>query len=295
MRTEVVLRGCHDTAPRLTSFSLAARENMKLRFASWNVNNRNPTRRHVEIFWDVRPDILALQEVCPAFHDALASEDVFAWDAFSLKLRPASKSEGRSRRLGCSLLGTARFRLCSCSLVPRLVFPERTLVATVEANGGVVTVCSFHTPPGASWGEVKPRTLKAIAQWLRRQPPPLIFGIDANCPKMDHPDIQRNEWWWEDEPLLLGAVPLHKLQDVFRVYLANNPNELAGIVGARPNGPLAISYVRGSGPQTTECRYDFIYATPDVRVDKVAYVFDDTIREASDHALVIADLVLNKF
>jgi hypothetical protein len=120
----------------------------------------------------------------------------------------------------------------------------------------------------------------------------LIFGIDANCPKTDHPDIQRNEWWWEDEQLLLGATPLHKLRDVFRVYLANNPNELAGIVDARPNGPLAISHVRGSGRQTTECRYDFIYATPDVRVDKVAYVFDDIIREASDHALVITDLVV---
>src|SRR5262245_16264084 len=156
---------------------------MKLRFACWNVNNRNPTRRHIEILRDACPDILALQEVCPALHDALAAEDVFAWDAFSLKLRPPRKGDGRSRRLGCSLFGTARSRLRSCSLVPRLVLPERTLVATVEADGGVVTVCSFHTPPGASWGEVKPRTLKAIAQWLQRQPPPLIFGIDANCPK----------------------------------------------------------------------------------------------------------------
>jgi hypothetical protein len=267
---------------------------MKLRFASWNVNNRNPTRRHVEILQDAHPDILALQEVCPAFHDALAEEDVFAWDTFSLKLRPPSKSEGRSRRLGCSLFGTARSRLCSCSLVPRLVFPERALVATVVADGGVVTVCSFHTPPGASWGEVKPRTLKAIAQWLQRQPPPMIFGIDANCPKTDHPDIECNEWWWDDEPLLLGAAPLHTLRDIFRVYLANNPNELAGIVAARPNGPLAISYVRGDGRHTKECRYDFIYATPDVRADNVAYVFDNTIREASDHALVIADLVVRE-
>jgi endonuclease/exonuclease/phosphatase family metal-dependent hydrolase len=265
---------------------------MKLRFACWNVNNRNPTRRHVEILRDTRADILALQEVCPALHDALAAEDVFAWDTFSLKLRPPNQSEGRSRRLGCSLFGTARSRLRSCSLVPQLVFPERTLVATVEADGGSLTVCSFHTPPGASWGEVKPRTLKAIAEWLPRQPPPLIFGIDANCPKTDHPDIQCNEWWWDDEPLLLGETRLHQLQDVFRVYLANNPNELAEIVAARPNGPLAISHVRGSRRKMTECRYDFIYSTPDVGVEKVVYVFDDTIRAVSDHALVIADLVV---
>jgi exonuclease III len=265
---------------------------MKLRFACWNVNNRNPTRRHLEILRDARPDILALQEVCFALHDALEKEGVFAWDAFSLKLRPPSQSEGRSRRLGCSLFGTTRSRLCSSSLVPRLAFPERALVATVEADAGVVTVCSFHTPPGASWGEVKPRTLKAIAQWLQCQPPPLIFGIDANCPKTDHPDIQCNEWWWDDELLLLGGTPLHQLHDVLRVYLANNPNELAKIVASRPNGPLAISHLRGNRRKKTECRYDFIYATPDVGVEKVVYQFDDTIRAVSDHALVIADLVV---
>jgi hypothetical protein len=88
--------------------------------------------------------------VCPALHGALAAKDVFAWNAFSLKIRRPRKCEGRSRRLGCSLLGTARFHLRSCSLVPRLAFPERTIVATVEAGGGAVTVCSFHTPPGAS-------------------------------------------------------------------------------------------------------------------------------------------------
>jgi hypothetical protein len=222
----------------------------------------------------------------------LATEGVFAWDALSLKLLPPSQKEGRSRRLGCSLLGTARSRLRSCSLVPRLFFPERTLVANAEADDGVATVCSFHTPPGASWGEVKPRTLKTIAQWLQRQPPPLIFGIDANCPKTDHPNIQCNEWWWDDEPLLLGGAPLHQLQDVFRVHLANNPRELAGVLAARPTGPLAISHVRGNRRKMTECRYDFIFATPDVGVESVVYVFNCTVRTVSDHALIIADLVV---
>jgi len=265
---------------------------MKIRFASWNVNNRNPTARHVEILQRARPDILALQEVCPALHDALVAEGLFAWDAFSLKLRPPREGEGRSRRLGCSLLGSARSRLRSCSLVPELTFPERTLVATTEGAGGVVMVCSFHTPPGASWGEVKPRTLKAIAEWLSQQGTPMVFGIDANCPKTDHPDIRRNEWWWEDEPLLLGATPLHHLQDVFRVHLAANPNELAAILAARPDGPLAVSHVRGNRRKMTECRYDFIYATADVAVSNVVYEFDESIRAVSDHALVMADLVV---
>ncbi|MCS6845876.1 MAG: hypothetical protein NZ528_16400 [Caldilineales bacterium] len=265
---------------------------MKIRFASWNVNNRKLTRRHIEILHDARPDILALQEVCSALHDALVTEGLFTWDAFSLKLRPPREGEGRSRQLGCSLLGTAGTRLRSCSLVPRLTFPERTLVAIIEGPSGVMTVCSFHIPPGASWGEVKPRTFKVIAGWLERQEGPLVFGIDANCPRFDHPDIQQNEWWWEDEPLLLGPAAPHQLQDVFRVYLEANPKELEAILATRPNGPLAVSHVRGNRQKMTECRYDFIYATPDFEVEKVVYKFDDTIRAVSDHALVIADLVL---
>ncbi len=204
---------------------------------------------------------------------------------------PPRQGEGQSRRLGCSLFGTDRFPLEAYSLIPRLVFPERTLLATVKAADSPLIVCSFHTPPGASWGEVKPRTLKAIARWLSLQPTPLIFGIDANCPKTDHPDISQNEWWWDDEPLLLGGSPLHQLRDVFRVHLENSPAELARTIAARPNGPLAVSYIRGNRRRMTECRYDFIYATPDLAVEKVRYVFDDMVKAVSDHALVIADLI----
>lgn len=265
---------------------------MKLRFASWNVNNRNLSPGHIQIFRDVEPDVVALQEASPSLHQALAAESLFAWGAFSLTLRPPLDGEGRSRRLGCSVFGTDRLRLLEYSLIPGLEFPERTLVTTIEARGAALTACSIHTPPGSNWGEVKPRTLKAIARWLPLQSSPLIFGIDANCPRTDHPNIYQNEWWWDDEPLLLGASPLHELKDVFRVYLDNNPAELVRVIAARPSGPLAVSHVRGKGRNMTECRYDFIYATPDVHVEKVEYVFGGKVKAVSDHAIVVADATL---
>ena len=40
----------------------------------------------------------------------------------------------------------------------------------------------------------------------------------------------------------------------------------------------------------TECRYDFIYATSDVEVHSVRYVFDKPVRAVSDHAVVVANL-----
>lgn len=265
---------------------------MKFRFASWNVNNRNLAPVHVDLLRTVRPDVIALQEVSTSFYAALAATNLFRWSSCSLTLRPCEKGEGRSRRLSCSLFGRSPFCLSESSLVPGLAFPERTLVASLKTPRHRLTVCSFHTPPGASWGEVKPQTLAAIARWLPLQPTPLIFGIDANTPKTDHPDISKNEWWWDDEPLLLGPAPLHALKDAFRLYLDLHPDELARTLALRPAGPLAVSHVRGSRRKLTECRYDFIYVTSDVRVDRVEYLFDVRVKAASDHALVVGDLQL---
>lgn len=263
---------------------------MRFRFISWNVNNRTLTDRHQDRLRELSPDVLALQEASARFHAALTAANLFGWSMSSLTLRPHQDGEGRSRRLGCSLFGREPFRLADSSLVPGLAFPERALVVRLVAEGHRLTACSFHTPPGASWGEVKPQTLKAIAGWLSSQPGPLVFGIDANAPKTDHPDISRNEWWWDDEPLLLGPRPLHGLKDALRLYFDAHPEALAHTVALRPDGPLAVSHVRGNRRKRTECRYDFVYVSRDVRVQRVDYIFDEAIRAVSDHALVIADL-----
>jgi hypothetical protein len=88
---------------------------MKLRFVSWNVNNCNPTPRHVEILRHARPDILALQDVRPAFHKTLAAKCLFQLAVCSLTLRPPINGEGPARRLRLtsSLKSGWRTRRCS--------------------------------------------------------------------------------------------------------------------------------------------------------------------------------------
>jgi exonuclease III len=153
-------------------------------------------------------------------------------------------------------------------------------------------MCSFHTPPGASWGKIKPQTLRAIAEWLAKQSGHTIFGIDANAPKTDHPMFDQNQWWWEDEPTLLGHSPLHELRDCLRLYLAERPRIMEEIVSRRPTGPLAISYRRGNRRKMIECRYDFIYISPGLDVLEVDYRYDESVRAGSDHAPVTALLKL---
>jgi hypothetical protein len=132
--------------------------------------------------------------------------------------------------------------------------------------------------------------MESIARWLSKNRGVVIVGIDANAPKTDHPDISKNSWWWPSEPLLLGGAPLHSLRDALRTYLEAHPSELASIIQARPEGPLALSHIRGNKRKRTECRYDFIYCTREVVVESISYMYNESLEAGSDHALVTAAL-----
>lgn len=263
---------------------------MKIKLANWNINNRLLQTSHFELLCKVNIDILALQEVNLKFYDALSRTNYFACSSFSLLLRPPSKNEGKARQLGCALFGKAPFDISSSFLLKDMPFPERALVARLESASCFINACSFHTPPGASWKELKPKSHKLLAEWLASQSTRFVLGIDANAPKTDHPDITKNEWWWKDEPLLLGANPLHNMKDALRVYLDSHPDILQHLETLRPMGPLALSHVRGNRRKYTDCRYDFIYVTPDIKVKSVEYLYEESVKAGSDHALVVAEL-----
>lgn len=263
---------------------------MKFTFASWNLNNRSLHRGHIRLLQTVDCDLFAVQEATDGFHSELSKASLFDWSVSSLTLRPPRADEGRARRHGCSVFGRSPFRSDSWQVLTEMHFPERALVVQTVSASGPLTVCSFHIPPGASWGIIKPQTMKAIAEWLGTQPGSVVVGMDANSPKTDHPDPLKNEWWWKDEPSLLGPAPLHQLRDAFRRYLSDRQDLLDTIQADRPGGPLAISYVRGRGLQKIPCRYDVILVSPNVMVNKVEYLpLNDAL---SDHALVVSHLEL---
>ena len=111
-------------------------------------------------------------------------------------------------------------------------FPERTMVC----DFGDWMACSFHAPPGVSWGILKPRQAVAIANWLQKVKKPIWFGIDANTPEIDHPNFDETRTHWhtgrrrlKGEPgddVLVASSKMHELNDAFRVYLSNKNKEL---------------------------------------------------------------------
>ena len=181
--------------------------------------------------------------------------------------------------------------------LPGATSPERTLVAEVSVAGRTITVASLAAPPASirKWTPAqKVDQLRAIRR-LAEQTWPLLIGIDQNGPDVDHPDLRRSRWHNEenDEDILFGqeAVDAHGLRDVFRTYLEQRPDRLERIRGRHPDGPLAVSYLRG--PARTPCRYDLIAASPEFRVVDVTYLTDDSYEAGSDHAAITAVLELS--
>ena len=261
---------------------------MNFKVVSWNLKYKKHNLNQIKLLSRLDADIFLLQEVHTNFFRELKKTGSFSWSALSLNHRPPKHGEGIKRSLGCAILGKTG-KLLESKLLENLDFPERTLIAEVELESEGFTFCSFHIPPGASWKEIKPETMKKISLWLTERKNKTIFGIDANTPEIDHPLYRKNKWWWPEEPVLMGPEPLHNLKDVYRGYLNKNPLKYAEIIKKRPEGPLAISYKRGTRAKLP-CRYDFIYTTPDLKPLSVDYCYDKAIEAGSDHAIVKAEL-----
>ena len=93
------------------------------------------------------------------------------------------------------------------------------------------------------------------------------------------------------DDLLVGPEPVHGLEDVLRLYLANRPDDLDLIRADRPNGPLMTSYCT-DGAGERRYRYDAIWVTSYFTVESVEYVYDEAIEAGTDHALVLAGLTV---
>lgn len=150
-------------------------------------------------------------------------------------------------------------------------------------------VCSWAAPPGASWGNAgKGRQVIRYAAELAARSGPVVVGIDRNAPKWERLVLADDEWWNDDEPVLYGPDRAHDLRDIFREQVERDPDLHRRIVAARPEGPLAVTHRR----RTTDCRYDAIYASPEIEVLSITHDWDQAREAGSDHAALLATLEL---
>lgn len=266
----------------------------ELKFGTWNLdvfrNSRAAMEAKLELLekhFGNETSIVALQEVSRTLYRHLLRSGQFDWAYFSLLHRPAGASEAKNRRMGCVLAGDLPVEPLEVGVIDRLPLPERSLVGTFRLNGTEFVAASLHSLTGVGYGAAKTAAFRTITDWLVDEDRPILFGIDANTPEVDHPNHKSTEYWKQGASILFGPDAPHELQDALRTYLSEHPEALEEIRERRPEGPLATTFVRGSD---TASRYDRIYHSPGFTAEAVTHFYDDAQEAESDHALVVADL-----
>ena len=255
------------------------------RIIDWNLQKRRDVASQMEFMDGLGWDILLLQEVLPQRVPLIEDHPGVGRVDLALQHRP-DRATGPLRS-GSAIVVREGLELMASAPMVNVPSPERTMVGGVRVEDHVVAVASLAAPPGVSWGERKAVQVNRYADLWASRSLPLIVGIDRNSPRVDHPDLDRCDWFWEAEERLYGPEPKHDLQDVFRVYLGDNDAEMAALRAERPTGPLATSFLRG---HTTPARDDAIYASPELDVLHVEYHWEDALEAGSDHGLVWARL-----
>lgn len=269
----------------------------RVAFATWNVNwfTRSAHAHECKVaFMAEQPwDVLALQVVTPALLEAIRDAGIAEVAAF-----PAESAE----RFTSGLLARNGFTLGQVSLLGESPQPRRGVWAHAETNGTGFDVLSWHAPNAANREN---RTLKragyiAFDAWSRRRRGPLLVGTDANhgsfyTREEDFPgspfklDFPHDAWWEENR---FWTDPTPHLADVWLEYLDEQPEALARVRANWTGGPSAVSYTRGSAKMPVPDRFDYVLASPEFTIRKVAYDYEGGVAARSDHAFLGAELAL---
>jgi hypothetical protein len=279
---------------------------------SWNIDARGDgLETRIGALAQFTTDVVLLQEVPRRSGVALSNATGFAWA--ELAVMHSEPSAGPSARLGTAILGSDRVHLREVGQIPEERFIEagvraglseaevrdrtgwfhRNLYADVEIDGVTLRVCSFHARPATGGRPGRPplgyaRQLfhRVCADWLAEHPGPMLFGVDANSPYVDHPDPAHWQPSMAGDATLIGPQPRHHLTDALYRWLDEHPEELEHVRTKHPEGPLAISYVTSGAGRPV--RYDHLFVTDDLRVENITYRSPGA--DGSDHGAVIARL-----
>lgn len=279
----------------------------------WCIGGPRRRARQVDVITQAGIDVLCLLEVNPNEIGAFASACGFSW------WRCSAGPGALTRTLAVAVVGNTRAQVSGqqqlrvddflqehdgTPMYAELArwYHQRHLCVDVSLdNEPPIRIGSFHATPGTSRGPGrlgvrgrKPWFHTRIAQWAATWKSPYLFAIDGNTPQVDVCSWDETKFYWprgrageSGEELLLGppGTALHQARDLWREWLATRKGG-ADLARVPPEGPLARSHRLVGGRW---CRYDQIWATGEVEVLDMRYIYD---LSCSDHALVIADIQL---
>jgi hypothetical protein len=227
-----------------------------MKVATWNINQAVGERAAIagSTLREHDVDIALLQEVSPRSFATIQREAGFDWGVnLAHEFGPMLDVIGRGATR-CVAIAGKNSECQAAAPFPDLHLPEKVLAAWVNVDGARVTFVDYHAPYGGH-GHLKPEQAVRIATWLAAQRGPIGMGGDFNTPEKDPLDRTGVRTHWNTgatgmgstlgDDLLVGARPVHALQDTFRTLLACDP---ARAMTIDPEGPLATTINVKDGP-----------------------------------------------
>lgn len=267
----------------------------QVQIANWNLRYSAVahTRRRIAYLQTVDWDILTLQEVSQKAWTEFKQSGLFEVGCYTLEEFSLEPQEYRKH--GVAILVRHGLALREMRLIPGLPKPERALSVQVDGLATPIEVISWHAPNAAGEGsETKMQAYRAVANWLTDKETATVLGFDGNSwnntvkLEWDVPTDKADPYY--EEGLFFSSGAPHHLLDTLKTYYRNNPEAYKAVIQQRPDGPLAVSYVRGSRKNPVPDRFDYIFASPDIEVIQCAYDYEGGIGAGSDHGIVIAAL-----
>ena len=262
---------------------------MKLRFIQWNIKHNSDPVLIAKFILQYKEElcIVQLQEVTTSHFRTIAKILDAQSSAHSLTLRPRGKFEGKNRELGVAIFVFGG-ELTNADLLHRSVFPERTLISELNFENIRLRTLNFHSLTGVGYRQAKSSNFSTIADYLHSFPVD-IFSCDANEPNIDALQLKDLVFFDNGDKgkcasLVFGIDKVHELNDVWRTHTLAN-----GLSSTMHSQEFPISYAINSKLLK---RYDFIYAAQHIQPIAVNYLYSASKLASSDHAMVIADLLL---
>jgi exonuclease III len=254
-----------------------------MRLISWNLSYQHKINPKIDLLkrYVDSDTIVVLQETVPHYTASLEAAFVDEYHLFySLNKREPSAFDGKERKLGVMVIVPKSFERINFEALQRTPFPDRTVYLKMKKNDITYSLFGLHSVTGVDYKKAKSVQYFTFAESVQTYKPDFVM-IDANEPKIDHPEIDKIEFFHNKDKgkgvkTFFSELLNNGLADSFRSISKSNTI------------PLTVSHKVN---KKFDRRYDYIFVNINkYDIKNVEYIYDEAIEVGSDHAIVICDI-----
>ena len=253
----------------------------KLQIIDWNFCWHGYNKKKLEFLFSIVEEntCIMLQEVMSDVFDYIKNTygDKYNF-IYSLDYREPGLFDTNARKLGVVIACSKNIKILDSGVIERNLFPDRTAWAVVDFEGREIKILALHSITGCGYYKAKSIQYDTFIEFMEEFNPDII-GIDANEPKIDSYDVDKMEFY-ENGNGAGGFFRSTKRKGLVDAYVkANNITE------CEEGKYLTTSHiVRRKGP----VRYDFLFINNNMDILSCDYLYEESIKADSDHALIVA-------